>query len=296
MFPVRFLPAVALAALATPVAAQNWWSDYAVGDQVMFSVSGREADMQPCVVAEADPDYGIRVRCNAFKHWPASKFIVYGAGDVRKAGGGGAAAAAPQAAPGSQAQAAPGGPAQPAPGNRAPVGGNNWWSGYAVGDRVNFTVSERASDLQPCTVVEADPDYGLRVQCQAFKHWGAGKYIVYHPNNIGGAPAQAPAAAPTPAALAAAPQTPRRPPPAGSGPLKPGEYACYGTGGTLLIGMGFKLAANGSYTDLEGRNPGRVTARGGSVTFTGGTMGGKTARRLDGSRFAFGYATTCEPW
>jgi hypothetical protein len=285
----QFLAALSVAAMSSPAAAQNWWSQYRVGDQVMFSVSGREADFQPCIVAEADPDYGIRVRCNAFKHWPASTFIVYGEGDVRKSGGDTAAVSQAQ----TPVSAPPRGQAQTPQEGRTPVGGNNWWSGYAVGDRVMFTISERASDVQPCTVVEADPDYGLRVQCQAFKHWAAGKYIVYHQNNIGGAPAQNVAARAAPPAT----QTPPRPnPPAGTGPLKPGEYACYGIGGTLLVGLGFKLAANGSYTDLEGRNPGRVSAGGGSVTFTGGTLGGRTARRLDGNRFAFGQATTCEPW
>jgi len=186
-----------------------------------------------------------------------------------------------------------------------PAAAQNWWSNYKVGDRVMFSVSERKEDLQPCVVVETHPQSGLRVQCEAFKHWGAGTYIVYHQNNLGGAPDQAqrptgaagPATAPVPAP-APAPTPPAAPPPAaaGTGPLKPGEYACYGSGGTLLIGLGFKLAADGRYTDLEGQNPGRVTVSGGSVIFEGGTLGGKTGRRLDGSRFVLGYATTCEPW
>jgi len=275
--PVALLASV----LVAPAAAQNWWSNYKVGDRVMFSVSEREADLQPCIVVEADPQYGLRVQCQAFKHWGAGKYIVYHQNNL----GGRAPAAAPQTPP-------------TAAGGRAPVGGRNWWAGYAIGDKVMFSVSERKDDLQPCTVVEAHPDYGLRVQCQAFKHWAAGKYIVYNQNNLGGAPDPAPptaGAGPKPAPAA----DPRATPPAataGTGPLKPGEYACYGSGGTLLIGLGFKLAADGTYTDLEGGNRGRVTVSGGSVIFDGGTLGGKTGRRLDGSRFVLGYATTCEPW
>ena len=51
--------------------------------------------------------------------------------------------------------------------------------------------------------------------------------------------------------------------PAGAAGLYPGEYACAGSGGTILIGLGFKLLANGTYTDLNGNiwqapRPGRL--------------------------------------
>jgi hypothetical protein len=69
--------------------------------------------------------------------------------------------------------------------------------------------------------------------------------------------------------------------PAGAA-LLPGEYACAGSGGRILLGLGFQLAGDGSYTDLDGKNPGRVTygAGGSTVTFVGGHLDGQTGRNV----------------
>jgi hypothetical protein len=73
--------------------------------------------------------------------------------------------------------------------------------------------------------------------------------------------------------------------------LQPGEYACAGSGGRILIGLGFKLNANGTYTDLDGKNPGRVntSSDGSSVTFVGGHLDGEVGTKVssDGKNFQF---------
>jgi hypothetical protein len=69
---------------------------------------------------------------------------------------------------------------------------------------------------------------------------------------------------------------------AGAAGLQPGEYACAGSGGTILIGLGFKLNANGSYTDLDGKNAGRVVESGGNISFVGGHLAGQVGRNVRG--------------
>jgi hypothetical protein len=67
-----------------------------------------------------------------------------------------------------------------------------------------------------------------------------------------------------------------------SAALLPGEYACAGSGGRLLIGLGFKLGADGTYTDLDGKSRGRVTysADGTTLTFVGGHLDGQHGRNV----------------
>ena len=62
--------------------------------------------------------------------------------------------------------------------------------------------------------------------------------------------------------------------------LKPGEYACAGSGGRILIGLGFKLLADGTYTDLDGKTSGRLVYQGSSVTFVGGHLAGEVGRNV----------------
>lgn len=75
-----------------------------------------------------------------------------------------------------------------------------------------------------------------------------------------------------------------------SAALAPGEYACAGSGGQILIGLGFKLNADGSYTDLDGKSRGRVTYSGSNVTFVGGHLDGQTGRNIrnNGRNFEIG--------
>jgi len=70
--------------------------------------------------------------------------------------------------------------------------------------------------------------------------------------------------------------------PASAAGLQPGEYACAGSGGTILIGLGFRLQANGHYTDLDGKSSGTVTYNGSRVTFVGGHLAGQTGRNIRG--------------
>lgn len=108
-------------------------------------------------------------------------------------------------------------------------------------------------------------------------------------DTLEGTPASAAKQAPRQAS-APAPQTNAA---ARSG-LTTGEWACYGSGGRALIGLGFKVAANGAYTDLDGGSRGTYALNAGTVTFTGGHLGGQVARSVGGGKFNIG-TTTCEP-
>ena len=80
--------------------------------------------------------------------------------------------------------------------------------------------------------------------------------------------------------------------PASAAGLQPGEYACAGSG-RILIGLGFKLDANGSYTDLDGKNAGRVVESGGNISFVGGHLAGQVGRNVrGGTNFEIG-AISC---
>lgn len=119
-----------------------------------------------------------------------------------------------------------------------------------------------------------------------------------------GAPASAPAAASASAAAgAAAPATAAAegagPAPAQSsgGGLRPGEYACYGSGQTVLAGLGFKVDAGGNYTDLDGGSRGTVTVSGGDVIFNGGHLGTYKGRDLkNGRSFTIARMVSCDLW
>jgi hypothetical protein len=62
--------------------------------------------------------------------------------------------------------------------------GDEWRAEYKVGDKVQFTVSDREADFQTCTVSSNDPGFPMRVECKAFKQWAAGSYIVYGKSSI----------------------------------------------------------------------------------------------------------------
>jgi hypothetical protein len=164
---------------------------------------------------------------------------------------------------------------------------------FAVGDDVEISASGR---WVPCVVSDNDPAAPImRVRCSAYPALSraAGVYIVEkNPREVrpAGAGNAQPAAAATP-----------RPGPAAAGPrpggvLKAGEYACYGSGGRAMIGLGFKVLAGGRYTDLEGRNPGSYSIAGDTVTFRGGHLGGQVGRGLKGDGFQLGLQASCEPY
>ena len=81
-----------------------------------------------------------------------------------------------------------------------------------------------------------------------------------------------------------------------SGGLKVGEYACYGSGGRILLGLGFKVLDGSHYNDLDGKSPGTFAVNGTTVVFTGGHLAGERGRDLNNGRFILGTLATCEPF
>ena len=81
------------------------------------------------------------------------------------------------------------------------------------------------------------------------------------------------------------------------GQLYVGEYACYGTGGRMMTGMGFRLSS-GRYADLDGERGGTYTYDEGAatVTFIGGYMDGQTGTDVTSQGFQISSTVNCEPW
>jgi hypothetical protein len=80
--------------------------------------------------------------------------------------------------------------------------------------------------------------------------------------------------------------------------LPTGEYACYGTGGRLMAGMGFRLNPDGSYVDLDSQRGGRYDYNGGAATvaFRGGFLDGQSGKNVRPSGFQLSSTVHCEPW
>jgi hypothetical protein len=161
-------------------------------------------------------------------------------------------------------------------------------SEYRVGQAVELEASRH---WVPCTVSQTDP--ALRVRCTAYPALSraAGEYIVHDEiNGIRPATGRTGPAAPTPPAPAS------RAKPAPAGNLRQGEYACYGFGGQIMAGLGFKVTAPGRYSDLDGATSGTFSVSGSSVTVRGGHLGGQTGRELTAKGFRIGQQATCEFW
>jgi len=77
-----------------------------------------------------------------------------------------------------------------------------------------------------------------------------------------------------------------------------GEYACYGTGGRLMAGMGFTLLNGGNYYDLDKRRGGKFTynAQKATISFSGGFLGGQTGKNVTATGFQLSNTVYCEPW
>ena len=81
-----------------------------------------------------------------------------------------------------------------------------------------------------------------------------------------------------------------------AGGLKFGEYACYGSGGTALMGLAFKVLDASHYNDLDGKSPGTYSINGDKVYFRGGHMDGQVGVELKGTHFNLGgHGISCEP-
>ncbi|HVZ26122.1 MAG TPA: hypothetical protein VG842_08715 [Sediminibacterium sp.] len=77
-----------------------------------------------------------------------------------------------------------------------------------------------------------------------------------------------------------------------------GEYASYGSGGRLLIGMGFILLQNGKYYNLDHQEGGsyQFDPKKGTIRFTGGFLGGQTGTHVTNRGFDLSGTIHCEPW
>jgi len=81
------------------------------------------------------------------------------------------------------------------------------------------------------------------------------------------------------------------------GGLKIGEYACYGSGGQVLIGLGFKVLDASHYNDLDGQSPGAYSINGDKIYFRGGPLDGQVGADLKSGHFNLsGHGISCEPW
>ena len=98
----------------------------------------------------------------------------------------------------------------------------------------------------------------------------------------------------TAAPAGAPPAAPAAPARGAAGAVATGEWACYGTGGRLLIGLGFRVVSDGKYTDLDRKNAGTFVLQGGTIAFHGGALDGQTGRNLRGNHFDMSGTVSCE--
>ncbi|HEX8411419.1 MAG TPA: hypothetical protein VF883_21350 [Thermoanaerobaculia bacterium] len=159
---------------------------------------------------------------------------------------------------------------------------------FAVGEKVEI---EASNHWVPCVVSENQPPSIMRVQCEEYPSLSraAGVYPVDRDN-----PSAVRHATGQTGPIAAAP--PKRQQAAGPAGLKVAEYACYGSGGRPMAGLGFKVLSMNRYTDLEGDDTGSFSISGTTVTFRGGHLDGQTGRDLRGHSFTIARQAECEPF
>ncbi len=61
----------------------EWRGQFKIGDKAQFSISGNASDFQTCIVTENHPQNSMRVKCEAFRQWSESTYIVYGKSSIR---------------------------------------------------------------------------------------------------------------------------------------------------------------------------------------------------------------------
>ena len=163
-----------------------------------------------------------------------------------------------------------------------------WRSEYSVGDKVQFSISGKAADFQTCTVAENKSEDVMRVKCAAFKDWVAGLYIVHSEGTLRREKPSQDDDEPVVKQV--------KKPGSGTTGLKIGEYACTGSGGRMMIGLGFKVTSRNRYTDLDGKRSGTFAIADGKITFRGGHLEGVTGRDLKDNWFVVGSQASCGPF
>jgi hypothetical protein len=79
---------------------------------------------------------------------------------------------------------------------------------------------------------------------------------------------------------------------------KVGEWACLLPGGRLAANTGFRMKADKTYTDLDGKRGGKYVFdfEAASITFHGGFMDGKGGKNVEGDGIVLSPSLTCAPW
>lgn len=268
---------VALLSNAMLVLAQDDWQNaYRIGDRIELHIAGPH--WQRCTVTENAPDSLMRGMCEEYveaapgTYRRAGGTYILTKGDVRL-----------YKAP------VPDAPRTNAPSSREAAAAAG--TSFAVGDKVEI---EASNHWVPCAVAENNPPSIMRVRCDAYPQLSrsAGLYTVDRDNP---AAVRKPGTGPSRSAPPMAKPVPPPPTTGGVG-LKPGEYACYGVGGRIMAGLGFKVLPGGRFTDLDGGNPGTYSVSGATVSFRSGHLDGQTGRELRNYNFRIGAQASCEPF
>ncbi len=92
--------------------------------------------------------------------------------------------------------------------------------------------------------------------------------------------------------------TPPTPQKTSASQLYIGEYACYGTGGRMMAGMGFTLLPGGKYYDLDKQRGGSYVydSKNATITFKGGFLSGQVGRNVRQTGFQLSNTVNAEPW
>jgi hypothetical protein len=281
----------------------GWRGQYKVGDRVELKIN--DTMWQKCKVVGNNPASAMRLECEEYVEPPPGTYRRAGGvytntskNDIRKE------AAAKDGSSGGFLKRRVSGIIGAAKGKAEPQGkwgpGDEWRGEFEVGDKVRFSVSGKAADFQTCTVTENNPELVMRVKCEAFKQWTAGTYIVHSKNEIrstktGAKEEPEPTNESSQKSKVTTPTPSQRTAPSPSG-LKVGEYACYGVGGRIMAGLGFKVLPGNRYTDLDGGNRGSFSVVGDTVRFRGGHLDGQVGRELRGHNFRIGAQASCEPF
>ncbi|MFN2453306.1 MAG: hypothetical protein ABR577_03720 [Pyrinomonadaceae bacterium] len=285
-------------------AGDEWRGQYKVGDRVELKINDRM--WQKCKVVGNSPNSVMRLDCEEYVEPPPGTYrraaginTNSSKNDIRplgkEAAGKGKSLGGFLKRRVSNITNATKGKTEP---QKEWAASDEWRSEFAVGDKVQFSISGKVADFQTCTVTENDPQFVMRVKCDAFKQWKADTYIVHSESNISSKKIAAKKETePTDKDnRSQKPTTPSNQTAPSGGGLKIGEYACAGSGGRILIGLGFKVLSGNRYTDLDNKDRGSFSIVGDTVRFRGGHLDGQVGRDLRNYGFTIGAQAHCEPF